>query len=180
MERQLQRIGGDLGHHRIGAGPEILGARLHQYDAIAAEDQSCLGFRTVHRVGRARHPPADQQIAIAHRSRLGRTAGPAERLGAGEIALAQRLARERPVLVRVGLGVIREAQFDRVDLDRGGQLVQGRFERKAAARLARCPHIGRQRHVQRDEPMARRHARAGVEHLASQRHRLGKLTDRRI
>ena len=53
------------------------------------------------RIGAGRHAPADQHIAVAHRARLARAARPAERLGALAIAFAQRLAGERPVLVRV-------------------------------------------------------------------------------
>ena len=74
-------IGGDLRHHRVGAGAEVLRADLHQRGAVGADTHARGRRHAMRRIGAGRHAPADQHIAVAHGTRFVRATRPAERLG---------------------------------------------------------------------------------------------------
>src|SRR5439155_4019062 len=116
---------------------------------------------------------------FAHRARLRRTLGPAEALGGVVVALAQLLARPGLAAARIGFGVIPEAQLQRIDAKRVGELVHRRLEREGAARLARRALESRRGEVELREAMARGYVRAGVKRARGHRGRLGEVLDER-
>ena len=70
LDRHAQRIGGDLRHHRIGAGAKVLRADLHQRGTIGANPHLRRCRHAMRGIGAGRHAPANQHIAVAHRARL--------------------------------------------------------------------------------------------------------------
>ena len=89
-----------------------------------------------------RHAPADQLAAVAHRARLGVALGPAERLRALAVAFAQLLAAVGLVSCLVAIRIAPQAQLERIELERDGELVHRAFERidAGAAPGARMSH----------------------------------------
>src|SRR5262249_4463424 len=91
-----------------------------------------------------RHAPAHQLLAVTHRPRLGLALAPAERFRALAVALAQRLAAIRDVVVLVAVWIIPQAQLQRIDLERNRQLIHRALERidgrggAGGALVARC------------------------------------------
>ena len=119
------------------------------------------------RVDRRRHTLADQVTPVAHRPRLRLAPVPAEACRAHCEAFAQSARRERSSAVRIGLGVIAQAQLDRIDAGRVRQLIHGAFEGEMALRLHRRPqHDGRVA-VHVDDSVARGDAAAGTPQVAA-------------
>src|ERR1051326_6708594 len=113
----------------------------------------------------------------AHAARLARALRPAEAAGRVGIALPQHLARPGSSGVRLLLGIVGEAQLERVHAEGGGELVHRRLDRERAARLAgRSLERGRA-DVKLREAVARRHVVAGVEVPSRARRRLGEVLD---
>ncbi len=90
-----------------------------------------------------RHAPADELAPVRHGARARVALRPAEALGALQVAVAQRLGGQLLVRVLVAVGdVVAQAQLDRVDAGRVGQLVHRGFERVEPQHRARRPHVG--------------------------------------
>ena len=146
VERQPQHVGRDLRHDGVGAGADVGGRARHLGMAVGGEhdahrDRHLQGFPDARR-----HAPADQIAAVAHRARLGIALGPAERLRALTVALAQRLAAVRLVLVLVAVRIAAQAKLERVELERDREFVHGGFSAKSAVAAlgARISHeVGR-------------------------------------
>ena len=178
-DRHAERVGGDLRHHGVGAGAEVLRGRADDDAAVGQQAHQRLGGAAVGRIGGGRHAAADAPATVAHRRRQRRAPLPAEALGAEAVALAQRLARVRPVLARILLGVVAQPQLERIDLQREGELVHRALEREIAGRLARRAREGRRRDVELGDAVGREVVRAGVEMACRQRRVLGQVLEHR-
>src|SRR5207253_10885571 len=115
---------------------------------------------TVAGVGRRRPAPADQQLAVAHRARLGLALLPAELLRAHAVALLEVVARPRLVAGRVDRRVVDDAQLKGVDLQRVGQLVQRRLQGEGAGAFAGGAHRRRRGDVDVEQLVRRLYVRA--------------------
>ena len=133
LRRQSQVLGGDHGHHRVGAGADVAGRADDVRRAVGAQRDAGAGGPLERAPDAGGHPPADQPAPVAHRAGLGLAVLPSELLRAEPVALPQRLARQRLAALGVHLGVVDEAQLQRIDLQRVGQLVHRAFEREHAA-----------------------------------------------
>ena len=155
FDRQPQGLGRDLCHRgprsraHVARGARDLGRAVRQQPGHGG------GRREIHRIRGARHAPADQPASVAHRARLRVAPAPAEALGRHAIAFARRAAGEGQLLELVLLRLIAQPQLDGIDIQRDGELVHRRFERKDAAHLAGGAHVRRRVHVHACEAMAR-------------------------
>src|SRR6185437_13353217 len=132
LDGQSQHLGAELRHHRIGAGPDI-GGGAGDLEAAIGGEHGARGSRHLHRVPDARrHAPADELAVLAHGARLRHTPRPAEALRALAIAFAQLLAAVRAIRALVALGIIDEAQLQRIDARGGGELIHRAFHRESA------------------------------------------------
>ena len=118
----------------------------------------CNGFLP----GRGGHAHADPPAPVAQLRRLRVASAPAEPFGAGAHAGDQIAAGIGDVLGRVLRRLVAYAQLDRVDPERLGQFVHGAFQRQHADRLARRAHGGRNRDVQRHQPVTGLPVGAGI------------------
>ena len=175
VDRKAETVGGDLGHRRIGAGPHVAGGCLDFRRAVAEQADAGARRRLEGGVGSRRRAHADQQAAVAHRTRFRRPAGPAELPGGQVVALRQRAAGERLVLALVNLRFVAAAKLDRVDAERIGQFVHRRFQREHAARLPRPAHVVRGCRVEFGQAVLCPDVRTGINVAGNRGERLGKL-----
>src|SRR5262249_19148424 len=106
-------------------------------------------------------------------------ARPAEAFGASRVALAQRLARERPAALRIALGIVPQPDVDRIDRQLAGELVDRGLEAEGARRLA-GPAIERRRaEIQAHQPLAGLDIGYVVQHPRLERGRLDPVLERR-
>ncbi len=103
-------------------------------------------------------------MAVAQTAWLRRAPRPAETLGPLLVAGTQLLAGIALALVAVGLGVVAQAQLQRIDTDFISQLVHRALQRIDANGRPRGAHIQRGIDVQRCQTVAEAHVVAGVEH----------------
>ena len=113
-----------------------------------------------------RPQPTKQPVLVTHLSRRQRTPRPAEARRTLRVALPQRLGGERLAGNRLDLGVISQAEFQRVDAGRLRHLIDRAFQCNAAARLSGRAHEDRRSRVQPHRLGGRRDGRAGVERVA--------------
>ncbi|MCY1216472.1 hypothetical protein D9M72_283450 [compost metagenome] len=179
LGRQPQCVGCDLRHDRIGARAEVLRAGAYQRGAVRQQAHHGACARTVGGIGRGGHAQAHQLAVGVHRTRFGVAARPVEALGGIPIAFTQRFTGERQLLLRVGIGVVAQAQRDRVDAELFRQLVQRAFQRKAASSFSRRPHESRGADVQLDQPLAGLLVGAGIEPARDQRRGFKPVFDHR-
>src|ERR1700720_2503817 len=142
LELETEAVGGDLRERRPGALAHVLSAKLDQAGPVAPDDGSGLA-REKHdgREGRGAETPPDQQpVLVTHLSRRQGAPCPAKARRTLRVALAQRLGGERLAGDRLDLGVVPEAEFQRVQAGRLRHLVDRAFQRDAAARLAGRAH----------------------------------------
>ena len=111
----------------------------------------------------ARHAPADQIAAVAHRARRGVALLPAEGLGALAVAFAQGLAAVGPAVVLVAFGIAAQAELERVDLQRDGQLVHRGFQRIDGGRRTGAAHVAGCGKIELGEPVGVFRVGRGVE-----------------
>lgn len=129
----------------------------------------CIEHRAHSRFGLQRlpdargHAVANQLVALAHGARRRNARAPAKTLGALRVAVEQRLARIRQLLVRVFVGVIADAQFERVHIERDGQFVHGAFERVEALRGTGRAHVEGRVHVEPPQLVAELDVRRAIE-----------------
>ena len=97
--------------------------------------------------------PADELLAILHRT--GRVAAllPAEALGALAIGRHQRLAGVRLVMQLILVGVVADAKFKRIDIGFVGEFVDRDLEQVHAGGGPRRAHVSRRRNVDRGDGM---------------------------
>ena len=95
LQRQAHGGGGDLRHHRVGAGADVGGRAAHHQPAVGMQHRA--GAREhLHRIPCAGgHAPADQFAAFPHGARRRRALRPAEALRALRVAGAQLLGGDR-------------------------------------------------------------------------------------
>ena len=106
--------------------------------------------------------PADQFAPLLHRARLRRPLRPAEPLRALVERLAQRLGGERGVVHVVDVGVVEQAERERVDARLAGQLVDRDLEHRHAGGGTRRAHVGRGIGVARRDRVAALDVGAGI------------------
>ena len=117
--------------------------------AVAAQHRARLGLEHQRRKCRRAHAPADEQAGlVAHLSRLERALRPAEALGALRIAFAQRLRGERLAGDRLDLGVVLEAEGERIHSAGPRRLVDRALQRDRSGRLAGRAHEQRRAGVE--------------------------------
>lgn len=138
--RDAEPIGGGERDDRIGAIADLVRGGLHLGGALRRHGDPRRGgghLRWVHRRGAA---PADQLVAVAHRSRFWIALLPAKGFRRRIKARHQRAAGVRQVLDRLVVGVVASSQLDRVHVERNRQLIHRRFQRKQIRRLGRRAH----------------------------------------
>ena len=107
---------------------------------------------------------ADQQASLARRARRRVALVPAETLRAETRAGNKLALRERPIrLLRIDLGVVQDAKFERVDPELLRHLVHGDLKRHQAWRLAGRAHRVPFGKIERGEPQRRHAVRARIE-----------------
>ncbi len=90
---------------------------------------------------RGRHAHADQPAPLPATGRRGRSFRPAEVIGTLAQAFHQLALRKGPLwLFGIDLGVIEDAEFDRIDAELLGHFVHRDFKRHQAGRLSRRAH----------------------------------------
>ncbi len=166
LDVEAERVGGDLGERGPRALAHVVGADLHRAAAVAPQHRTRLGLKHQRREGRGAHAPADQHAGVvAHRPRLKRALRPAEALGAVRIAFAQRLGRERLAGDRFDLGIVREAEGERVHAAGEGCFIDRALQRQRAGGLAGRAHEQRRAGVDAHGLVRGRDRRAGVERV---------------
>ena len=164
---EAEHVGGDLRHHRVGAGADVVRGGFDERRTVAVQRDPRLSRPSPVRVDRRRHTLSDEVAAVAHRARLRRPLVPAEARRSFCQAFAQSARREGSAAVRIDVGVIAQAQLDRIDAGRVRQLVHGALERKMALRLhGRPQHDGRVA-VHVDDLVARGDSAAGTPQMAA-------------
>ena len=131
VQPQAQQFGGQLGHHRVGAGADV-GARCARRRAVAADrrpGRPAMGPV----VGDARHALAHQPVTVAHRAGL--RVAPPNRSARRRARSIRAATCSRTAPLRVVLGVIAQAQFDRIDAGRR------RPARPSPTRARKCPRL---------------------------------------
>src|SRR5262245_19595457 len=153
LDRDSEHLGGELSHPRIGPGTDV-GGRACDLDAAIGGQRRLGARRHLHRFPEAgRHAPADQFVAIAHRTRLRIATGPAEFFRALSIAFAQLFAAIASILDLVLVRVVDQPQFERIDVRRIGELIHRAFDGIGAFRSARCTHVAGGILIELDEPL---------------------------
>jgi hypothetical protein len=122
--------------------------------AVGEEANDCGGGAASGSVVGAGHAVADEFVALAVLTRLGRAFGPAEAFGGLCVALTEMLAGPGASLVAgIVLGVVDEAKLDGVDVEFFGEFVEGDFEAEAAGGFAGGSLPGAHTQVEFDHPV---------------------------
>ena len=139
IDGNADRIGRGLGQDRIGAGPHVDAAAGDLHRAIPEDAHQRLAGRAADGIGAGGEPIADELAALAHRPRRGLALRPAEGLRPLREGLAE--AAGGPGLVGAGilLGIVQQADLQRIDPDLIGQLVHGAFDAEGARDSRRAP-----------------------------------------
>ena len=122
-------------------------------------------------------PGADQPLAVAACARRRVAIGPPEPLGAGLEALDEPAVRPRVAGLRVDVGFVADAQFDRVDVAGDGEFVHRDLEGEHAGALTGRTHPERHGHIEFREPVTGLAGGGGVQHARRDRGLLGVLLD---
>src|SRR5205085_3989170 len=78
---------------------------------------------------------------------------PAESVRALMVAIAQALAAIRPIGVLAAIRIAPQVKLERIEIQRGRELIHSAFERKDARRGAGSPHVARRRKIEPCELM---------------------------
>ena len=113
------------------------------------------------------HPLTDQITAVAHGARFRRPPVPAKARRPLRDALAHRARGKGAATVRIGVGVIAQAQLDGIDAGGVRQLIHGALEREMALRLHGRPQHDGCVAVHVDDPVARGDPAAGTPQVAA-------------
>src|SRR5438067_695403 len=124
LERNAELFRRNLRERGVSAGAEIMRCALHGRSVVRAQDHLRCRTHLVRGISRRGHAPTDEQVAIAHRARLGIPFRPTEFLSAELIRLLEMLRAEWNVLRRMIVGMVRESQRDRIYLQGNGQLIE--------------------------------------------------------
>ncbi len=135
-----QTLGCGLADHGVGAVADLMRRDRHAREAVGRQADANRGRRDLGRVARGRAAPADEPVAVLHRSRSAGAVAPAEGLGGGVETLDERAARVRPTGDRVLHRVVHPAQLDRVHVERQCELVHAAFERVHVGHFRRRAH----------------------------------------
>ena len=175
LEADLARSAARARRRRPGSsrcrcpGPMSLAAASTSAVPSAQQARPGARRRAERGIGRRGHAPADQQPAVAHRARARIAPRPAEALGAELVAcVSERLEKGRFSPSSIAGSLRRRSSIGSMPSSYG-ELVHRALEREDAARLARPAHEGRRADVERRQPVARAHVRAGVEIAATRR-----------
>ncbi|SCD39476.1 hypothetical protein GA0115246_101271, partial [Streptomyces sp. SolWspMP-sol7th] len=162
VERDAERVGGDLREDGAGTRADVGGVDPYRVRAVGA--RGGLGRRggDEDRVRRRRDAGAEQEASLAARAGA-RVAGvPAEAFRAFAQALDEVAAAEGPSRVGLRVGLVADPQFDGVDPGGLGEFVHGRFECEHAGGLAGGAHPGGAGDVEGQDAVGRAAVRRGV------------------
>ena len=163
---------------------------LHHAAAVAADDRARFGLEHQRRKCRGAHAPTDQQAGlVAHLPRRERAFRPAEALGALRVAFAQRFRGKRLAGDRLDLGIVLQAERQRIHPAGPGRLVDRALQRDRSGRLAGRAHEQRRAGVDADRLVRGRDRGAGIKRMRGvggrleeivegARRRLGVMVDR--
>ena len=171
-------VGRDLGERGPGALAHVVGPGLHDAGAVIPDHRAGLRLEHQRRKGRRAHAPADQQAGlVAHLPRRERAPRPAKALGALRVAFAQGLRGERLAGNRFHLGVVLEAERERIHPAGLRHLVDRALERDRARRLAGRAHEQRRAGVEPHRFMRRGDGWARIERVRGVRGRLEEIVE---
>src|SRR5205085_9063624 len=97
LERNAELFRRNLRERSVSAGAEIMRRALHGRSVVRAQDHLRCRTHLVRGISRRGHAPTDEQVAIAHRTRLRISFRPAELFRAEPIRLLEVLRAERNV-----------------------------------------------------------------------------------
>ena len=178
LEVEAEPIGGDLGERGPGALPHVVRPRLHQAGAVAAQHRPSFGLEHQRREGRGAQAPADEHPRlVAHLPGRERTARPAEALGALGVAFAQGLRGERLAGDRLDLGIVLQAERQRVHAAGRRRLVDRALQRDRAGRFAGRPHEQRRPAVEPHHLVGCGDGGAGIERVRDLRGGLEEIVE---
>jgi hypothetical protein len=180
IDRDAEDVSDDKCGDRVGAGSNVLSAAFDADMTARVVAQPYLGaLPGRHRVQGGAHAVADQPAVLAHRADRGVALLPADHLGAARVALLEGLACPRRARARIDVGVVAEADLDRVEVKFERELVECRLEREQAGRLSDAAHEVRHHRAGRREPIAGVDVVAGVEQRCRGARTLGEVVDHR-
>ena len=167
LEFEAEAVRGNLCQRRPGTLAHVLSAELDQTTPVAPQNGPGLALEHDGREDRGAETPTDQEpVLVTHLSRRQRPPRPAKTRRTLRVALPQRLGGERLARDRLDLGVIIQAEFQRVDAGRLRHLIDRAFQCNAAARLSGRAHEHWSSRVQPYRLGGRGDSRAGVERVA--------------
>jgi hypothetical protein len=152
VERHAHHLGRGLGDDRVAAGADVGHVGFDRHDAAAVEPDPRRRLHDLVAAEGRGHAHADQPAAVAH---LGRAAGrrwlqpkrsaPVRRqLDQRERRPCEKCPRSGPLrgglTSGIDLGVVEDAELDRIECQLLGHLVHGDLQRHHAGRLARRAH----------------------------------------
>ncbi len=179
VEVQSQSVGRDLGERGPGALPHVVGADLHHAGAVALDHRARRGLKHQRRKRRGAHAPADQETGIvAHLARREGSLRPTKTLGASRVAFPQGLGGERLAGNRLDLGIILDAEVERVHAAGPGHFVDRALQRDRSGRLARRAHEQRRAGVDTDRLMRGLDGGTGIERVGRIGRRLEEIVER--
>ncbi len=164
VERHSHHLGGGLGDDRVAAGADVGHVGLDRHPALAVEPDAGGRLRHLIVAERGGDAHADQPAPVADLAGLGRTLVPAEAPGADAKALDQLALGEGARGVSgIDLGIVEDAELDRVHSQLFRHLVHGDLQGHQARRLARRPHGIAFRQIEHRQPLRRHPVGAGIE-----------------
>ena len=120
-----------------------------------------------------RNAPADEFLALLHRTGRAAALLPAEALRALAIGRHEGLAGVRLVLQRILVGVVPDAKLERIEIRRIGELVHRDLEQIHAGAGTGRAHVSRRRNVDRGDRVVELGVFARVRHASPVDNRLG-------
>ena len=164
VERHAHHLGRGLGDDRVGAGADVGHVGLDRDEAAGIEPDPRRRFHDQIVAERGGDAHADQPAPVARPARLRAALAPAEALRADAQALDEAALREWPCgLLGIDLGVVADAELDRVQTELLRHLVHGDLERHHARRLAGRTHRIALGQIERGQARRRHPVLAGIE-----------------
>ena len=148
---EAEPVGADLRERGPGALSHIVRAELDQAGAVGMQGGARGRLHHQRREAGGAHAPAHQEPGLVpQRARLQRPRRPAEPLGAARIAVAQLLRGEGLAALRLLLGIVGDAEGQRIHAARFRQFVDRTLQRGAAGRFSRRAHEERRSGIEPD------------------------------
>ncbi len=162
INRQAERVRSDLRRRGVGARPHVGGGTAYGHGPVGEKrgGRGCWIAGNV--VNCSRHAEPHQVATDSHGARLGHATMPAEPFRSLLVTVTQRFGGPRQILHWIFLGIISQAQFDRVELQLLGQLVHRHLLPDQAGRPARAPHGAGRADIHRHQAVTGSPVRTGV------------------